>query len=415
MTRALAALALATAACGPGDLARRWTPEERQLIESLAIDGPMIPPPDPTNAYADDPRAAALGQALFVDTALSRDGSVSCATCHQPERHFTDGLRVAEGLFPGSRNTPTVVGAAFSPWQLWDGSKDSLWSQALGPFENPLEHGFSRVDVVRIVWTSYRSQYEGVFGPLPPMNLHHRFPPQARPDPTDPDGAANRGWQTMTEEDRAAIDAAFANTGKALAAFQRRLVPRPAPFDRYVRDLVAGRDRSDAMTEEAIEGLALFIGKAECISCHDGPRFTDDAFHNLGVPTNPDLFAPDRGRVEGALGVLDDPFNCWSPLSDAPENCAELRFLDPTFEDFDGAFKTPSLRDVARTAPYMHAGQFATLREVIDFYDELPGEPPVGHREFTLQPLELSEKEKDALEAFLHALSGQPQPARVVP
>lgn len=190
-----------------------WTPAETALLRSLWIGS--LPPlqADPGNAVADNPRAARLGQRLFFDTRLSGNGAVACATCHQPERQFTDGLEVAVGMGRGERNTMPLAGVAYSPWMFWDGRKDSLWSQALGPLESPLEHGGSRQQYVELLSTDelYRSEYEALFGPLPAV-------PGEEP----------------------ATTRAFVNIGKAIAAYERLLIPGAGRFDRYVQSVLEG-------------------------------------------------------------------------------------------------------------------------------------------------------------------------------
>lgn len=405
--RAIALVAALVAACAPAP--DGWTDAERAVIASLELPENFAPPPDPTNRFADDARAAALGQQLFFDTGFSRDGKTACATCHDPAKHFTDRRRTASGVFDGPRNTPTVVGAALYTWLFWDGRKDSAWSQALGPVENPIEHASTRVEVARGIFERHRAPFEAVFGAMPSLD-DPRFPARARPDPARPDSAEHRAWVAMAAEDRNSIDRIFAGFGKAIAAYERLLLPRRAPFDAYAKAVRKGV-ASEALPAAAVAGLRLFIGRGNCIACHSGPRLTDDGFHNLGLPAGA---APDRGRRAGAVEVLADPFNCRGPFSDAPTACRELQFLDPTFTDFEGAFRTPSLRHVAESAPYMHAGQHATLADVIATYSSLPGRAEVGHREPTLQPLDFRADDRAALVAFLESLSGPAPDARLL-
>ncbi|MNX79996.1 Cytochrome c551 peroxidase precursor [compost metagenome] len=380
-----------------------WTPEEKETLKSLWIGNLASPPPNPSNRYAQDSQASALGHKLFFDRRLSGNGNVSCASCHQPEKNFTDGLPLAKGIGTTSRKTMTVVGAAYSQWQFWDGRKDSLWSQALGPLENPLEHGTNRMQVVRLAASAYRDEYEALFGPLPDLADAARFPEAAGPveDPT-----AKANWAQMRAEDREAVTRAFANLGKAIEAYERKLVPGASRFDTYVQALERG-DREamrEALTVDEVQGLRLFVGKAQCITCHSGPLFTNNEFHNTGVPARSELSA-DTGRAQGALQVLADEFNARSPFSDTRQSAdqAHLRFLKTGDHQNLRAFKPPSLRNVAQSAPYMHAGQFADLQQVIAHYDQAP-QAPQGHSELT--PLHLSAKERDQLERFLRALDG---------
>jgi cytochrome c peroxidase len=382
-----------------------WTPAERELILSLSPLGP--PPPSPGNAVADEPRAARLGQRLFFDEGLSRTGRLSCASCHQPERSFTDGRERAEGLRRLERHTPSVLGAAWFPFLNWDGARDSVWAQALGPLEDAGEMGMARTEVARHVWRAWRPQYEALFGPLPPLEDTGRFPPEATPR-EDAGEEARTAWAAMSEEDRDAVERVFANVGKALEAYQRRLVQGPSPFDRYVRALREGDEEGGGhLSPEARRGLRLFLGAGQCVSCHNGPLLSDRQFHNLGLPGGPEA-ASDEGRSRGARLVKEDRFRCGGPYSDT-SRCDELRFLEPSFPDFLGAFRTPSLRNVARTAPYMHAGQLRTLEEVVAFYRSLPGQPAIGHRDLLLRRIPRTLPTRP-LVAFLESLTGPPPP-----
>lgn len=352
-----------------------WSDAERRLIGALSLS--MLPdlPPDPSNAVADDPAAAALGEKLFFDTRLSADGTVACASCHQPDLGFQDGLPLGQGVGVSVRRTMPLAGMAYSPWLFWDGRADSLWAQALGPLENPLEHGTTREHVVAVVFAHYAEAFEAVFGAAP--------------------------------EDLE-LDRAFANVGKAIAAYERTLMPTRTRFDDYA-DAIAVGAASSALNKTEKEGLALFIGKAGCINCHNGPLFSDHDFHNTGVPQAAGL-AEDRGRTVGAVQVLDDPFNCLGPYSDAaPDECVELSFIKRTGHELERAFKTPSLRGAANRAPYMHAGQIATLDDVIEHYNAAP-EAPMGHSE--LRPIGLTKAEKEALMAFLGTLVDQADDGR---
>jgi cytochrome c peroxidase len=209
----------------------------------------------------------------------------------------------------------------------------------------------------------------------------------------------------MVEKDRQAVTEVYVNLGKAIAAYERQIMPGPSRFDRYVEALLKGEQETmrTTLTPDEIAGVRLFIGKAQCITCHNGPLLTDNSFHNTGVPAAPGLLE-DTGRALGAEQVLADEFNCLSQWSDAePGACAELRFMVRSGEQLNGAFKPTTLRNIAEMAPYMHAGQFTTLREVLEHYNRAaPG--PVGHTE--LKPLKLSERELTQLEAFLRSLSG---------
>ena len=392
-----ALLAVAALGCGAARLGgTRWSEEEVETIRSLWI-GELEPlPADPSNRWADDPEAAELGHQLFFDTRLSVNGQVSCGTCHRPELQFQDGVPLASGVGRTDRRTMPIVGTAYSPFLFWDGRADSQWAQALGPLESPVEHGGTRALYAHVVAEHYRARYERVFGPLPDLS---GVPRAGGPVP---DPAARAAWEAMTPAQREEVTRIYANIGKAIAAYERRLRPGPSRFDRYVARLVAdGRAPEGVLTGEEEAGLRLFIGRASCTQCHNGPLLTDDHFHNTGVPAAPGL-PEDVGRARGARQVLQDEFNCRGRYSDArPEECAELEFLVPEGAPLVRAFKAPSLRGVAARPPYMHAGQMGTLAEVIEHYDRAP-RAPAGTTE--LRPLRLSPRDRARLETYLRTL-----------
>ncbi len=380
-----------------------WNPSELRLIGSLSpVPAPL---PSPGNRFADDSHAAALGHALFFDPRMSADGKVACTTCHVPARYFTDGRSLARGVGTTDRHAPSVVGSQWSPFQFWDGRKDSLWAQAMGPIESDVEHDFTRTGVAHHVYQRYRPAYEAVFGALPPMTDAGRFPKQARPHRFDDAHPEHKAWLAMAPSDRVAVNHIFANVGKAIEAYERKLLPRPAPFDAYVAALQAGDPKGgDHLGPEARRGLRAFIGRAQCVNCHNGPLFTDRGFHNIGLPPAKGASGVDMGRTDGADEVKKDLFSCGGAFSDQ-KICDELRFLDPRFEDFLGAFKTPTLRNVAKTGPYMHSGQFASLAEIIDFYQQLPGKPQIGHRDLVLKQIDPTVPAAELI-AFLESLTG---------
>ncbi|WP_331373158.1 cytochrome-c peroxidase [Sinorhizobium chiapasense] len=373
-----------------------WSEEQKSLIASLSLDALPALPVDPSNRVADDPKAAELGEALFNDRRLSANGKVACATCHLPDRQFQDDTPFGHGVGQTNRRTMPISGTAHAPFLFWDGRKDSQWAQALGPLESAVEHGSDRTALARQVVTHYRRDYEQLFGPLPELT--------SLPDHASPEGnpAAKSAWSKMTEGEREAVNRVFANIGKAIAAFERTVEPRETRFDRYARSLQAGTAPNNGLSETEIAGLALFIGKGNCINCHNGPLLTDNHFHNTGVPAVEGL-PEDTGRTLGALQVKNDPFNCRGRYSDAePSDCTELNFMVSEGEALVRAYKPPSLRNVALRPPYMHAGQFRSLDEVVRHYNEAPP-APAGHSE--LEPLKLSDSEVQALQAFLASLN----------
>jgi cytochrome c peroxidase len=355
-------------------------------------------PSDPSNRWADDERAAHLGHRLFFDTRLSANGRVSCASCHDPSREFQDSVALAKGVGTTDRRTMPVTATAYSPFLFWDGRKDSQWAQALGPLESAVEHGGTRARYAHVTAAHYRADYERIFGPLPDL----RGVPQEAGPVAEPNARA--AWQRLPGAKRDEVTAVFVNLGKAIAAYERRIQYAPSRFDRFVAEWKErGAARNDILNQEELAGLELFVGKANCVQCHNGPLLTNNDFHNTGVPRAAGL-PPDRGRVAAIAAVADDEFSCRSRWSDAgARGCPELDALRAARPELERAFKVPSLRNVAERAPYMHAGQLATLAEVLEHYNRAPAAPS-GRTE--LKPLRLSQAELRQLEAFLRSLSG---------
>ncbi|RMD52130.1 MAG: cytochrome-c peroxidase [Nitrospirae bacterium] len=311
----------------------------------------------------------ALGEKLFSDKRFSADGTISCSTCHDPNKAFTDGLPVAEGIKKqkGTRNSPTVINAAYYTSQFWDGRAKSLEEQAKAPFINPVEHGLKDhspiLEVIRKD-RDYREAFKKVFGVKPKeITIDHVV--------------------------------------KAIAAFERTVISGDSAFDRYMY----GGDKS-AMSESAIRGLELFRTKARCQDCHSISQtsaiFTDNKFHNLGVGFNyiePNLFdlVETVRKTIGAGKGIDE-----SVLS--KKEISELgRFVVTLDMEDIGRFKTPSLRNVALTAPYMHDGSIKTLEEVVEFYNKGGEENPMI--DSGIRPLNLTEQEKGDLVEFMKALT----------
>jgi len=419
-SRRLAALLAAAWGLGAPGCADETALDDTTRARLEAYRLPPAPPPDPSNAVADDVRAAVLGKQLFFDGRFSgalgpangdpdrggvgapgEAGKVACVSCHDLTNGGSDHRsRPAEtslGAAYDGRNAITVIDSAYSDpalggWLLWDGHKDSQWSLALGPMENRLEHNATRLQVAHVIFDHYRASYEAIFGPLPALGDRTRFPDDGKPG--DP------AYDAMAPDDRAAIDRVFASFGKALAAYERRLVSSsfaPSPFDR----MLAGD--ASAMTPGALRGARLFVGKAACDECHRGYAFSDGKFHNVGVPQEGEhTLVRDLGRA-AAGSLLTDPFNRAGAFSDRRDD-AQLRALVIGDRDL-GAFKTPTLRNVSKTAPYMHDGVYGNLRDVVEHYNA-GGETGgyAGTREVTIEPLLLDAREVDDLVELLRAL-----------
>lgn len=375
-----------------------WNGQEISVLSSLRLSQLGPAPEDRSNRYEGMPAAAELGKRIFFDQRFSSNGEVSCASCHDPKQQFQDGRELGRGVGTGARRTMPVGGLAYSPFLFWDGRKDSAWSQALGPLEDPAEHGGNRVAYARVLQANYQKDYEAVFGPMP--GLAH-LPRDAGPLGDDRQRAA---WKEQDERTRQSVSRVFANMGKAIAAYEKTLQYGASRLDRYLEG-VAVRDSAayDVLTQQEKNGLRVFIGKGQCVTCHTGPLLSDQHFHNTGIPQR-NAAKPDSGRRAAIAKVTRDEFNCMGPFSDAgKDDCGELRFIAQEDHSLDAAFKTPGLRNVALRAPYMHAGQKQTLAEVVEHYRKAPAST-VGHSE--LKRIDLSDQEARDLVAFLGTLSG---------
>ena len=389
------------ASCGTGPLSvESWSDEELGKIRSRIWN--VAPPMDSTNRVAQNALAQQLGELLFFSVELSANQSVSCASCHDPMLGFSDGKSLSEGLGLTKRHSPQLWNVGYQRWFYWDGRRDSLWSQALSPIEDPNEMGLDRLNALRRVRDeeTLSRLYGEVFGELPDVVNTDL----ASASPLDvvehPEWAQN--WATLMQDEQDQIDRAFTNLGKAIAAYEMTIVSGESRFDQYARAVISGDAQGQqAYTEEERLGLRLFIGKARCFFCHTGPRFTDDEFHNLGLSSIEDL-----GRISAVEAVKNHPFNSLGNYSDDVDGqSAQYTSFLTLSDEQAGQFKTGGLRNIQSSDPYMHDGRFETLREVVEFYSLLPGRVEVGHREDFMVPLLLDDKEIDALVAFLESLS----------
>lgn len=390
-------------------------------FESLSPESvPM--PEDSTNKWAHDPAAVRLGQYLFFEPALSGNGKVSCASCHKPEHGFasemalsTEGVRGAE--YPLGRHTPSLLNVGYFLWQFWDGRRDTLWGQAIVPMENPVEMAGSRTQLVHYIYETpaVKTAYEDLFGALPEIG---DFPRRAAPvpNPTDADTAAlNEAWSTMTPAQQNAVNDVTANAIKAIAAYEMQLVRFNAPFDRYVqqmRDFPTEPQKWDAIGDDAKEGARLFVDVIGCAKCHSGPLLSDGKFHNLRLPPTEGVDVFDLGRFSGIGWSKDADFSSASPHSDDPEGQRALLLNAlPALDRDKGAFRTPALRNLLSTAPYMHGGHFKDLDEVMEFYNKQPEPVGVGTRSYTIRELKLQDNQLAFVRAFLDSLEGDPLPS----
>jgi cytochrome c peroxidase len=376
-------------ACGPSSTCR-WpelTDKECAQVEALAL--PPLPPAR-GNLLGDDDDAAALGYQLFFDLDSLSPGAIRCASCHVPEQAFATHDPQPRGLKRSPRNALSLTNAARTFPHFWDGSADSVWSQTLVAIERPQELGGDRLSVVRKVITAYPTAWGKLFGALPDLSA---LPTNGKP--------GDHAWNALSEADQQRVNSLFANVGKVLEAYVRKLARGPSALDRFI----AGE--TIALTASQRQGLAVFV-RAGCVGCHAGPNLSDGAFHRLDAPlsSDPALRAtaePDRGRIDGLLVLRQSEFNVTSPFFDGEK----APLVDAPPVSGDGYFLTPSLRNVSLTAPYGHAGVFPTLEAVVRFH--LAGGGPACDE---LRPRPLAEAELAALLDFLTALEGEPAPPR---
>jgi len=377
-------------------------------------------PPDPTNKYAENSGAAVLGQMLFFDKrysgpltvasdlgAINDTGKVACATCHSGPA-MTDArapFNVTVGTGTHSRNAPALVNSSFYEWTNWAGRFAAQWELPLAVAENVLTMNSSRLKLAHFIYDNYKVPYETVFGALPAALAANaadaaRFPAAGKPG----DGAAWDSTSAMTAEDKAAVNLTIVNFGKAIQAYMRKLVSRNAPFDQYVAN------GGGNLSESAVRGALLFVGKAKCNSCHSGPSFSDNQFHNLGG------LGADEGRFKDAAALKASALNIDGVFSDKTDTGRLANLTNPmTDATTRSAFRTASLREVKDTAPYMHNGQLPDLAAVVSFYNAGGGEAVAGStKDPLLTPLSLSDTEQADLVEFLKTLSGEPVPSTLL-
>jgi cytochrome c peroxidase len=311
-----------------------------------------VPPDNPLTE-----EKIALGKLLFFDPQLSADGSLACVSCHLPDQGWATATPLSPA-YPSNkerRNSPTLLNVAYNNLLLWDGRAKDLEKLSLVPIQNPLHMNHNLYFLIEKLneVPDYVERFQKVFG------------------------------TRVTGE----------GIGKALGAFQRTLVTQDSPFDRYLKG------DQQALSEAAMRGLALFQGKARCALCHNGPTFADGNFYNLGVPSPPYMNDP---KVQATIRFDVQRMRA-GEYRNAKEDLG--RFLVTKKEQDKGLFRTPTLRHVTQTAPYMHNGALATLAEVIDFYDQGGGD--MAEKSPLMQPLGLTPQEKADLLAFLQALTGE--------
>ncbi len=377
----------------------QWSPSELRLLRSLSLEQLQAAKADWRNPLLGHSTAEKLGRLLFADATLSANGKIACQSCHQPNSAWQDSKALAQGLRLLKRNTPSLIGVVHQQSWYWDGRKDSLWAQALEPLESRREMAGRRSDIaLRLrAHDPYAQLYRKTFGEFPAALK------QARPGASPRAGwLARWRWRRMSDAVQEAVTEVFVNAGQSLAAFEATLRHQSAPFDCFVASLPSEAPKLCKFSAAAERGLRLFIsGRANCVSCHNGPLLTDAGFRNIGTGEQ------DSGRSMGVAALLVDEFNCDSRWSSAPTACGHLQRAQ-TVEVArlqTGAFRTPTLRNLRRTGPYMHDGRFNTLEEVMEHYTS-GGHPSIG-KSTLIDSIFLNEEQTDAVIKFLHTLTDE--------
>ncbi|MFO1479180.1 MAG: cytochrome c peroxidase [Turneriella sp.] len=413
-------------------------------------------PDDPTSRWDQNAGAATLGQKFFWDKRFSGEilmqgnrtvgfsagsygtltsGQINCATCHDPNFGWADGVTKPNNLSLGAnftdRNSPTILNTVANEWSLWDGAADSPWSLIRAPIEGG-PHNFGRLGVAYLICTLYASEYDAVFddnnlatgsftstlcntgATANTTEIQDAYVNACNPvggtagsrNYGKPGQSCYDNLSTATPDTKGAVNTIFANFMKAIAAYERLIVSKNSSFDQWV----AGNE--NAMTASQKRGLKVFIGKGNCIRCHSGSNFTDGKFHNLGVPQLLLVGSSyDEGRSTGISSKLLNTssgngfFSTASPYNDGTIN--RVTGLSAQTADV-GAFKTPTLRSVSKTGPYFHNGTVNSLWDVVNFYNFAgnAGNFP-GTKDSVLTTRRMTNEELEDLVNFLKALDGE--------
>lgn len=411
-------------------------------LRTLSPDTLPSPGPDLSNRFADDPSAAAFGQRLFFDARFSgrlldgdNDGSadalgkvgdtgkVACAGCHVPSAGFVDnrslGGQISLAAGWGRRKAPSLLDIGQASLLTWDGRRDALYNQPFAPIESPVEMNSSRLFAAEQIYANHRSEYEAIFGPMPPLDDAQRFPQLTaaqtgcHPSTVDteptctgvedgiPGDAAE--FDGLSAADQDLVTGVVVNAGKALGAYERLLSCGAGRFDQWMHG------QTDALSASEQRGAQIFVGRGQCVTCHSGPYLSDHEFHNVGLQpgTVAVVFidSNDNGASDGLAAAIADPLNVRGHFSDGDDG----RLPTTVGAKLLGAFQTPMLRCGAKRPSFMHTGQLATLSAVVSFFARggdsfgFPGKSEIA-------PLDLTAQAQADLVAFLGTLEG-PGPA----
>lgn len=438
---AVGTLCLVTVACGASSTSKvafdGVDAKAAEMLKGLSpedLETGWAPPPDQSNQYADDERAAELGQRWFFDKGFSgqlldadndgdpettlgkqgETGRVACSGCHLPEAGFSDtrsrGRQISLGTAWGKRRTPSLLDIGHARLIMWDGRHDALYNQVFGPIEADFEMNSSRLFVAQRIWLEYRAEYEEIFGPLPDFADTERFPrlsaketgcqrsvsmgqPRCRGMPGD-----KAEYDGLSASDQREVTRVVVNFGKAIGAYERKLSCGSSRFDAWAHG------EPDALSDAEKRGAELFVGRGQCVKCHSGPLMSDQRFHNVGlipaVVAVAFIDLDDRGAEEGLTAALTDPLNVRGIYSDGDDG----RLPKKVTPEMAGAFRTPTLRCVSQRPTFMHTGQVSSLKATVQHFNRPPGGSLIGRSE--VSALGLSDSEIEDLVAFLVSLDG---------
>jgi cytochrome c peroxidase len=420
------------------DAAITLSSSERAALALLSPAALPAPAADVSNRFADNPAAAAWGKALFSDASFAgplldsdndgtggslglpgQTGKVACASCHVPTGGFSDTRsfqrQISLGAGWGRRRAPSLLDVGQARLLMWDGRRDALYNQPFGPIESVVEMNSSRLFAAEQIFREHKASYEALFGALPSLDDASQFPQLTaestgcKPkNPTAPsptcDGTFHGSpgdhaeFDGLSAENQDAVTRVVVNAGKALGAYERTLSCGQSSFDAWMHG-----DKS-ALSPAAQQGAQLFVGKAECVSCHSGPFMSDQQFHNVGL--NPAVVqqafvdSDDEGAAVGLAASLADPLNTLGRFSDGHDSRLPSALTPP----MEGAFRTPTLRCASLRPTFMHTGQVGSLAKVVTFFNQagdVNGYPGTSE----LKALFLSDSEQAALVAFLESLT----------
>lgn len=352
----------------------KFSPNEIAVISQFGPWPPTSNIPDLTNSLDQDPVAIQLGETLFFDTRLSANNQVSCATCHQPKKSFTDQNPLSAGLDLGTRNTPSLFNVRQKNWYGWGGDIDTLWGASIRALLSPFEMG---INIKKV------STY------LKINNYKYR------------DLLSHQKWKTaQTDQEKLAF------LGKLLASYQGTLISPKSEFDLFREALLKqDKEQMSRYSQAKIKGLKLFIGKGNCHFCHSGPLFSNNEFADIGMSYFDREGKVDKGRYQGIKNLKKSPFSSLGIHNDDTSNQSKTLAKHVTLKHRNfGEFMVPSLRNITFTAPYMHQGSLANLDAVIEHYSNIDEERLHTDGIAILKPLNLSAEEKANLKAFLESL-----------